>query len=908
MTDSLTDPTMSVDGKVAIVGIGCRFADSINSVYRFWDVLDKGMDCTTSIPPEPSDEVSYVSPGEKCPWKKYKCAGYLKKDQEYLDREFFKISPEEANKMDPQVRILLEVVWESLQDAEIPAQSVRGSTIGVYMGMAASEFSLLIGVPTDVVILYTKNSGNSHMVSNRISYEYNFRGLSLTVNKACSSSLDAILLAWKALRKGECDMAVAGGTSIFSQGDDDAQEGKGKTFDDSARCRGEGVGAVVLRPLKRAIEDGDRVYAVIRGGTFSNDGRTSGIGQSSYEAQIALLKKACGDAKVNPEDVAFLDLHGTGTSAGDASGANAIGEALGFIRRSDQTPLFLGSLKTNFGHADAAAGVAGVIKAALSLQNKKISKQVQFSKGNENVDLSPLNLCVSTEITKWPSGAKQLIGCSSFGFDGANAHIVLEGFEPRNRQTQLFNGKVTEKPSVLFLSAASRDALAQYLQKWEAFMAEVIRDDEILYKNALYTAGVRSSHLDHRVGIIIRSPSDARNQIRLKLQQDVKAATTVIEGQAGDTSIPVRRLVFVYPGMGSQWRGMARRLMAEEPKFRSVIQNIDKILTRCGATWSLVHLLTDEDDQEKINQTDVAQPSLFAVQVGLTEYYRSRGICPDAIVGQSVGEVAAAHAAGHLTLDDAVRLIYIRGRELNKTYGIGTMVAILHDVEDIETRLKNSRYDSEIDIAAVNSPTEIVLAGGYKALDEFTANLREQGIKCKMLNVNNGFHSFQQEEIRESLLSKLEFLKFSEEKHTTNMTPNVPLVSTVTSNYSDFREVNSAMYWWMNVRQPVKFMTAIQKLLQDGFNFFLQIGPHPVLSPVIQEVATTSTVCTNDVVVTGSLQRPSDTNILSDDVFNLLRSVSRLHVEGFQIGHDKLFQEGPYEVVSLPTYPWKHTM
>ncbi|XP_071493116.1 spectinabilin polyketide synthase system protein NorA-like [Diadema antillarum] len=679
---------MSVDGKVAIVGIGCRFADSINSVYRFWDVLDKGMDCTTSIPPEPSDEVSYVSPGEKCPWKMYKCAGYLRKDQEYLDREFFKICPEEANKMDPQVRILLEVVWESLQDAGIPAQSVHGSTTGVYMGMAAT------------------------------------------------------------LRKGECDIAVAGGASIFSQGDDDAQEGKGKTSDDSARCRGEGVGAVVLRPLKRAIEDGDRVYAVIQGGTFSIDGRTSGIGQSSYEAQVALLKKACDDAKVNPEDVAFLDLHGTGTSVGDASGANAIGEALGFIRRSDQNPLFLGSLKTNFGHADAAAGVAVVIKAALSLQNKKISNQVQLSKGTENVDLSTLNLCVSTEITKWPSGAKQLIGCSSFGFDGANDHIVLEGFEPKNRQTQLFNGKVTEKPSVLFLSAASRDALAQYLQKWEAFMAEVIRDDEILYKNALYTAGVRSSHLDHRVCIIIRSPSDARNQIRLKLLQDVKTATTVIEGQDRDTSIPVRRLVFVYPGMGSQWWGMARRLMAEELKFRSVIQNIDKILTRCGATWSLVHLLTAEDDREKINRTDVAQPSLFAVQVGLTEYYRSRGICPDAIVGQSVGEVAAAHAAGHLTLDDAVRLIYIRGRELNKTYGIGTMVAILHDVEDIETRLKNSRYDSEIDIAAVNSPTEIVLAGGYKALDEFTANLREQGIKCKMLNVNNGFHSFQQEEIR----------------------------------------------------------------------------------------------------------------------------------------------------------------
>ncbi|XP_071491503.1 phenolphthiocerol/phthiocerol polyketide synthase subunit C-like [Diadema antillarum] len=918
--DSLNDPTMSADDKIAIVGIGCRFADGIDGVYKFWDMLAKGLDCTTPPPADRYDQSFFIIPGEKRPGKMYnKCGGYLRKNPEYFDRQFFKISPEEADHMDPQVRLLLEVVWETFQDAGIPAPSVRGSNTGVYMGVTASEYSILITIPEDNINLYTNSGTNSCMASNRISYEYDFHGPSLTVNTACSSSLYSILLACDGLRKGQCDMAVAGGVNItllqitsvgFCQGDVVSPDGKSKTFDNSADgyARGEGVGAVVLKPLKRAIEDGDRIYAVIRGGALSNDGRTSGIARPSHDAQVALLEKAYDDAKVNPTDLTYLEAHGTGTKVGDRTEANAIGEALGTKRRSDQHPLYIGSIKTNFGHAEAAAGIAGVIKLALSLQHEQIPKQVHFKSGNENVDFVNLNLRVPTELTRWPEGAKKIVGCSSFGFGGANAHIVLEGFSSRKQQNSLINHRVTEKPSILFLSAATKGALTQCLQDWDTFFTEVIGDDRVLYTNALYTAGVRSTHLDHRMCIIVRSPSDARNQIKLKLQQDTKATSTVIEGQARDTNISVRRLVFVYSGMGAQWWGMARRLAINDPDFGDIIKNIDKMLSKLGAKWSLMQMLTTEEDQAKINQTDIAQPCLCAVQIGLTEYYRSRGITPDAIVGHSVGEVAAAYASGHLSLEDAVRLIYARGYQLRKTSGRGTMVAILHPVEEIEARLKSSKLESKINVAAINSPRQIVLSGDKEALASFTEDLKEEGVRCIGLKVSNAFHSYQQEDVRKSFLASAKYLNTTSGKGTSNVIPSVPILSTVTTTYLERSEVNSASYWWQNIRQLVRFMDAVKKLLQDGYNCFLEIGPHPVLSSAIRDTLRTPSNSNNQVVVTGSLQRPSNTNLLADDELSLLRSISRLHVEGYPIEHKRLFPDGPCEVVSLPSYPWQHVL
>ncbi|XP_072169991.1 phenolphthiocerol/phthiocerol polyketide synthase subunit C-like [Diadema setosum] len=910
------DSSMPIEDKVAIVGIGCRFANRTNGVYKFWDTLAKGVDCTTSLPPDRFDESFFLCPGEKRPGKMYNvCGGYLTEHPELFDRQFFKMSPDEANHMDPQIRLLLEVVWETLQDAGISAQSVRGSNTGVYMGVTATEYAVMISLPYDNINSYSNTGTNSCMVSNRISYEYDFHGPSLTVNTACSSSLYSILLACDGLRKGQCDMAVAGGVNInliptasvgFCQSDVVSRDGKSKTFDKSADgfARGEGVGAVVLKPLQRAIEDGDRIYAVIRGGALSNDGRTSGIARPSYDAQVALLEKAYDDAMVNPCDVTLLEAHGTGTKVGDTIEANAIGEVMGLKRSFYQHPLYVGSAKTNYGHTEAAAGVAGVIKLALCLQHEQIPKQVHFVSWKDNVDYINLNIRVPTELTAWPEGAKRLVGCSAFGFGGANAHIVLEGHE---KVQVAQKDRVAEATAILFLSAASKDALRSYLRDWENFLTEVIRDDEVLYKNALYTAGARSTHLEHRMCIIATSPRDAKEQIQLKLNQDAKAIDTVTEGRARDGNMSVHRLVFVYSGMGSQWWGMARRLMTDDSGFRKVIENIDKILTKCGTKWSLTYMLTVEEDQSKMEATDIAQPCLCAVQIGLTEFFRSRGITPDAIVGHSVGEVAAAHAAGYLTLEEAVHLIYTRGCQLKKTSGQGTMVAILHDVEEIEERLKSSNYGHEIDVAAINGRRQIVVSGNTEAIDAFTGYLREEGVRCIKLKVNNAFHSFQQEKIRRSFLAKVKLLNSAAGKHSARTSPKALFVSSVTNKYLDQNDVSNASYWWMNIRSPVRFMGAIEKLLQDGFNCFLEIGPHPVLSSSIKDTVRSSTSNSN-VVVSGTLQRPADTNTRANDMLHLLRSISRLHVEGYPIEHMHLFQDPPYEVISLPTYPWQHEL
>ncbi|XP_072169983.1 mycocerosic acid synthase-like polyketide synthase [Diadema setosum] len=1160
VADSAIDSSMPIEDKIAIVGIGCRFANGANGVYKFWNNVVRGLDCTTSIPPDRLDESFFLFPGEKRPGKMYNvCGGYLTENPELFDRQFFKISPDEANHMDPQIRLLLEVVWETLQDAGICAQSVRGSNTGVYMGVTATEYTILVSLPNDNINSYTNTGTNSCMISNRISYEYDFHGPSLTVNTACSSSMYSILLACDGLRKGQCDMAVAGGVNLslgpltsvgFCQGDVVSHDGKSKTFDKSADgfSRGEGVGAIVLKPLQRAIEDEDRIYAVIRGGALSNDGRTSGIARPNYDAQVKLLEKAYDDARVNPADVTLLEAHGTGTRVGDTIEANAIGEVMGLKRSPDQYPLYVSSVKTNYGHTEAAAGIAGVIKLALCLQHEQIPKQVHFVSWNDNVDYVNLNIRVPTELTAWPEGAKRLVGCSSFGFGGANAHVVMEGYEKRQYS---YRGRVTENPAILFLSAASKDALRSYLRDWENFLTEVIRDDEVLYKNALYTAGVRSTHLEHRMCIIATSPRDAKKQIQQKLSQDADATTAITEGRARDGHLSVQRLVFVYSGMGSQWWGMARRLMVDDSVFSDVIKNIDKILTKCGTKWSLMHMLTSEDDQKKMEETvvmgdfnfrevdwellrttkegeqfleivqenlwtqhvmtptrgdsildlvltsepsmiedlqvvdklgssdhriiefnmicsvqleatcytrnynksdysamrnrlnsikweeeftgcntqqawtklhdelnnlvekyvpmkrktnrtkakwmtratirairkkrkawtkykvsgskkdhqyykscekvakkkireakfnfekkiaddikqnpksfysymrtkrkvkdtvgplkyengdiippDIAQPCLCAVQIGLTEFFRSRGITPDAIVGHSVGEVAAAHAAGYLTLEEAVRLIYTRGCQLKKTSGKGTMMAILHDVTEIEERLKNSTPGNEIDVAAINGPRQIVLSGNAKALDAFTEDLREEGIRCIKLKVNNAFHSFQQEEVRKPFLAKVKYLNSTSGRHNLMNAPKVPFVSTVTTKYLDQNDVSSGSYWWKNIRSPVRFMAAIEKLLLDGYNCFLEIGPHPVLSSSIKDTVRSSASNSN-VVVSGTLQRPADTNTHANDMLNLLRSISRLHVEGYPIEHIHLFQDLPYEVVSLPTYPWQHVL
>ncbi|XP_071952684.1 phenolphthiocerol/phthiocerol polyketide synthase subunit C-like [Antedon mediterranea] len=903
--DSLSD-----DDKIAIVGIGCRYGDGVAGPREMWSMLKEMRDCTTSHPAERFDKSSFFYPGDKKKGKLYtKRGGYLKQDPFKFDRQFFKMSPVEAEHMDPQIRILLEVVWESIEDAGIPASTFRGSNTGVYMGVTANEYFALTGLPLSNISQYTNSGTNSCMISNRISYEFDLRGPSFSIDTACSSSLYAVQLACDALRTGVCSTAIAGGVNIiltpsvtigFCQAGMLSPDGQCKSFDESADgySRSEGVGSVILKPLKTAIADRDRIYAVIRGGSLTNDGRTPGIANPSFDAQIDLVYRACTAAKVDPCDIAYIEAHGTGTKVGDKTEANAIGEVMSKKRSDDMPPLYIGSIKSNVGHAEGAAGIAGVIKTALSLYHREIPGVVHFNRGNPNINFEDLNLRVPSTSIPWPSGSNLLAGCSSFGFGGANAHVVFEA-APSDQQCTKQTDSL-ESYNLLMISANSPKALEQRYVDWKKFLSFDFNDSA--FKNVLYTASLRSHNHAERAVFLAKS----RNEFRSILQQKVQGSRvdTVIEGKVQEGN-SVIRTVFVFSGMGTQWWGMARDLMNTQPIFFKVIQLIDGYLWKCGGRWSLIQMLSEETDQNRINSnTEISQVCICSVQIGLVELYKHYGVTPSAIIGHSVGEVAAAYAAGLITIETAVKIIYKRGRLLRKTSGSGTMVAVLHDVEVVKNKLKTTTDITYLDIAAINSPTQIVLSGKTELINDFSIRLKEDGIQTKILKVNNAFHSRQQEVLKKEFFKKTSFL--TKKKSLGKLSrPLIPMLSTVTNRYLTLQEANTPDYWWGNIRRQVRFKDAVNTILKDRYNSFVEIGAHPALSPAIKDIIASTPSEPTIHFVTHSLKRPRDVSTTTNDSLNFNISLAEMFVSGYPVDMTPKFQDFNCEVESLPLYPWQ---
>ncbi|XP_066280922.1 phenolphthiocerol/phthiocerol polyketide synthase subunit A-like isoform X2 [Branchiostoma lanceolatum] len=611
-----------MDGKVAIVGIGCRYPGGVDTPGDFWAMLAEGRDCTTPPPDDRFDTSIFWHPN-RTPGKLYnRCSGYLKCNVFEFDRQFFKIPPDEANHLDPQIQLLLEVTWEALENAGIPPRSIRGSNTGVYMGVTSSEYLSLTVHPFSNISQYTNSGTNSCMVANRISYEFDLHGPSFSIDTACSSSLYSIHLASEAIRKGDCSMAIAGGVNLmllpgttvgFCQAGMLSPDGKCKSFDASADgyCRSEGAGVVVLKPLSRALKDGDRIYSVIRGGTLTNDGRTPGIANPSYDAQLDLVEKACAAAKVHPHNIQYVEAHGTGTKVGDRTEANALGQILGRGRTKEDPPLYIGSVKSNFGHTEGAAGVAGIIKLALMISKSQIPRVVHFSTPNPDIQFDVLNIKVPSSLVQWGGDGTRLAGCSSFGFGGANAHLILEGFPSRNvhlaiassdkvMESQFEGGTEDESKTIMVLSGNTKAALKEQVERWIAFITDTIAFDEDRFQQSLYTAANRYQHHVERLAIVVKGPHDAVQKLNL-LKREEKLKTAV------DGKVPEGaergKLAFVFSGMGTQWWGMARTLALEDPVFRDVIQRFEGVLNTLGVDWSIVDMLTKETDPDKINRT-----------------------------------------------------------------------------------------------------------------------------------------------------------------------------------------------------------------------------------------------------------------------------------------------------------------
>jgi len=871
---------------IAIIGIGCRFPGA-NDPTAFWQLLRDGIDAIREVPADRFDQHAFYDPDPATPGKMNTRWGGFLGQVDQFDPNFFGISPREASRMDPQQRLLLEVTWEALQDAGAVPERLIGTQVGVFIGIATNDYGRLQWNDLERIDAYAGTGNALSIAANRISYLFDFRGPSLAIDTACSSSLVAVHLACCSLRNGESTLALAGGVNLilspaiainFTKAGAMAPDGRCKAFDARANgyVRSEGAGVVVLKPLSIALADGDPIYAVIRGSAVNQDGRSNGLMAPNPLAQEAVLREAYRQAAVSPGKVQYVEAHGTGTLLGDPIEAKALGTVLG-VERVPGRPCALGSVKTNLGHLEAAAGIAGLIKVALALRHREIPPSLHFDKPNPHIPFDELPLRVQTTLVPWPTeSGPALAGVSSFGFGGTNAHVVLE--EASTAITGMPAAERKIGTHLLPLSARSPDALQSLARAYKTFLATP--EAAASLPDICYTASVRLSHHDYRLAVTGDSPAQLMESLDAFLRGEARPGLS----SGRRLSARRRKLAFVFPGQGSQWFGMGRRLLAQEAVFREVIERCDRAMRPYG-DWSLLAELTATDAaRSRLNEIDIVQPALFAIQIALAALWRSWGVEPQAVVGHSLGEVAAAYVAGALSLDDGVRVICHRSRLFKRTIGHGAMAAVELSIDEARRVLVGS--EDRVSIAASNGPTATVLSGDPAALAAILDQLQRDEIFCRMVKVDFASHSPQMEPLRADLLRALEGLQPRAE--------SVPIYSTVTGQVSQGLEFDT-LYWARNMREPVLFSTAVQRLVEDGYDIFLEISPHPILLSAMQQGFHHFG---QEGTALPSLRGEEDEHAV------LLGSLGALYTLGYPVDWNLIYRTGG-RCVRLPLYPWQ---
>ncbi|MFK7734716.1 MAG: SDR family NAD(P)-dependent oxidoreductase [Pirellulaceae bacterium] len=879
---------------LAIIGIGCRFPGAANSWQEFWNLLDSGTDAISETPEERWNLQKFYAPDETLPGKtQSKWGGYVS-GIERFDPQLFGISPREAASMDPQQRMLLEVAYRAIEDAGQPTQKLAGNDVAVFVGISSFDYAVagLSFQDRGVIDAYSNTGGSSSIAANRISYCFDLRGPSVAVDTACSSSLVAVHMACESIWRGDAQMALAGGVNAlllpdfyvaFSQLGVLSPDGKCKTFDASANgyVRSEGAGMVMLKPLSAALRDRDPIYSVVRATALNQDGRTQGMTVPSGEAQKSLIETACKKAKIQPGQVQYVEAHGTGTAVGDPIEANALGEVLGKPRKD--SPCIVGSVKTNIGHLEAGAGIASLIKVSLALHHRRIPAHLNFQSGNPDIDFDALNLRVPTETEDWESAESRIAGVNGFGYGGANAHVILE--EAPKPAATVFNRSQINAPKVskgepnapvlLPLSARSPAAIGQFAGE----LADWMEQDSThhIAEIAGYLAH-RRAHFDTRTTV---SAVD-REGLVAELRSLAESPANEYAEKFNPSKVAAGP-VFVCSGQGPQWWAMGRGLLKYSPAFRSIIKKCDAEFSKYGS-WSLLEELTRSEAESRMQKTSIAQPSIFAIQVALAGVWESWGIRPSAIVGHSVGEIAAAYLSGALNWEDACKVAFHRGRTMDLASSEGAMLAaglspneVLEAIAGIEDR---------VSVAAINGPTSVTISGERDAIHSLADKLESQGIFCRRLAVEYAFHSPQMEPVREELLRSLASIQ-PRETHT-------PLVSTVTGKPAKGTEFG-AEYWWRNVRQAVQFSQAMHGLAESGYGIALEIGPHPVLAYSINECFQSAG---ESVRCIPSLNRQQD------DLQCMSKSLGSLFALGFDIDWAGFYNR-PSRVVPIPTYPFQ---
>jgi acyl transferase domain-containing protein/NADPH:quinone reductase-like Zn-dependent oxidoreductase/NADP-dependent 3-hydroxy acid dehydrogenase YdfG/acyl carrier protein len=876
---------------IAIIGMGCRFPGGACDAASFWELLKEGRDGLSAVPPDRWNIDDYYDPDPSKPGKMVSRVGGFLTGVELFDASFFGIAPREAAMMDPQQRLLLEVAWEGLENAGIAPRSLGGSQTGMYLGMASGDYAHMLLHSGDAGLLDVHfASGNAHSIaSGRLSYLLGLKGPSLTVDTACSSSLVAVHLACQALRAGECGMAIAGGVNLIltpettvalSQAQMMSPDGVCRAFDDHANgfVRAEGCGIVILKPLEKAQADGDPILAVIRGTALNQDGASSSLTAPNGPSQEELMRRALQEADRIATQVGYVEAHGTGTALGDPIELRALGSVYGASRKAGE-PLLVGSLKTNFGHMEAAAGIGGLIKLVLALQHGEVPAHLHFETPTSHAPWDEMSLAVPRTTVPWPSlrnAAGELTprvgGVSSFGFSGTNAHLIVEQAPATQTALQSAPQSAGGTAHLLPLSAGSSEALRATIERYERWLSDPVAAEHD-WADIAETAATGRDDFRHRAAIVAGNKEEAVTALRAML------ATSDLSTSSRPPSI-----CFLFTGQGSEHTGIGLDLLRHSTVFRAAIERLEQALD--GALSSSIAAIWANEHGE-LEQASLVQPALYAYGWALSEFWRSCGVEPQVVLGHSLGEYVAATVAGVMTPEEGVRLVTARGRLTQQLGEAGGMIAILAGEEEVHKVLAASGSLSELSVAAVNGPNSVVVSGGRDAIQTFEHKLRETGIRHKRLHTTHGFHSTALDAMLDDFEKVAATVPFR--------VPDIRWISNLTGQAVERNRPVDARYWRQHLRQTVQFQRGLATANLSGAELFLEVGPEPQLLALAEA---------NDI--------EPDRRIASitkggggGEWAKLLSAVTRLYTQGVDLDWNGLAAGRPFRRVPLPTYPFQ---
>ncbi len=884
-TETAVVPVASVvaaeDDPIVIVGMGCRFPGGVRSPEELWDLVASGTDAISEFPVDRGwDVANLYDPDPDRQGKTYAREGGFLHDAAEFDPEFFGISPREALAMDPQQRLLLETSWEAFERAGVDPQSLRGSRAGVFAGVMYNDYASRMQTAPDGFEGYIGNGSAGSVASGRVSYTFGLEGPAVTVDTACSSSLVTLHLAVQALRNGECTLALAGGVTVmstpttfveFSRQRALSPDGRCKAFSDDANGTGwaEGAGMLLLERLSDARRNGHEVLAVVRGSAVNQDGASNGLTAPNGPSQQRVIRAALANAGVSAADVDAVEAHGTGTTLGDPIEAQALLATYGQEHAEGQ-PLWLGSLKSNIGHAQAAAGVAGVIKMVQAMRHGVLPQTLHADESSSKVDWSAGAVELLSEAREWPEaeGRPRRAGVSSFGVSGTNAHVILEQAPEPEPVRKADSAPPAALPWVF--SGRGPGALRGQAAR---LLSHVEGDDGLSPVDVGWSLASGRAVFENRA-VVVAGDRDGLASGVAALARGEEAPGLVTGTAAGAGG----RVVFVFPGQGSQWVGMAVELLDASPVFAERMAQCAVALSGF-VDWDLLDVVRGASSLERV---DVVQPVSWAVMVSLAALWRSYGIEPSAVVGHSQGEIAAACVSGALSLEDGARVVALRSQAIaGGLAGRGGMASVALSLAEVEARL--TRWAGRLEVAALNGPTSVVVAGEPEALDELVAECEAAEVRIRRIAVDYASHTSHVELIEDELARVLASVR--------PQTSEVPFFSTVTNAWLDTTKLD-ASYWYRNLRQTVRFQSAIGTLTEQGHSTFVEVSSHPVLTMSVQDIA-------DAAVVTGTLRR--------DDggLDRFLTSLAELWVQGMDVDWTRAFAATNPSRADLPTYAFQ---